>query len=164
MEPAKRALPNLRHRLGSRSDPGPGHLFTLSAVFYGVYCTLRKADDVLNLIEVTPLEDYSEYSRGLLNRVDTDLKASLALAMPPGFFPEAEQFVRDHFVASIRKLLSASLLRQPQDAGGCAGRGHIPSWASHMPAGRTVWAGLCWQMPRNGIRSSTCPRNWPMIM
>lgn len=101
-EPQKRAIPNLRHRLAAAIILAIG-LSYLGADYYFERAAMKKVDEVLNLINNTPLQQYGEYSRGRLDRVMADLRENIWLYLPPTFHSQAESHLKEHFVATIRK-------------------------------------------------------------
>jgi len=95
-------VPNLRHRIAATAVLAAGMLY-LGASYYLERNLMLKMDEKLNRIDLSPLEQYSDYSHGLFIEVSRETRESLVRALPPNFFLHAEEHVRDHFVAGIRK-------------------------------------------------------------
>jgi hypothetical protein len=102
VERARKTIPNLRHRIAAALLLALAILY-LGGVYYGERYTLIKADEILNQIEASPLREYNEYTHGLFMKVSMDIEESLAMLLPPAFFPKAQEYVRGNFVESIRK-------------------------------------------------------------
>lgn len=117
-EPLRRPVPNLRHRFAAAIILAAG-IFLLGGKYYAERAAVSKADQIMNLIEMSSIQHYNEYAHGLFTQVSKDMKKSLALTLPPWFFWRAEETMRLRFVHGIRKyyLLPAYLnLKTREDA------------------------------------------------
>ncbi|MEN6486391.1 MAG: hypothetical protein ABFD98_16070, partial [Syntrophobacteraceae bacterium] len=117
-ETTRKTIPNLGHRLAASL------ILALGIAYLGVnYCGERsavtKADETLHLIDVSPLQQYNEYSHGLFTSLSHEMKTNIWLQLPPTFNPGAQEEIREHFVQGVRKfylLPSFASLKNREDA------------------------------------------------